>query len=70
MQQYTIVYGKIGDLCAEVNRMIADGWLPLGPPFKSGTGRDYPTYTPYGELAQALVCGDAARRLYPEGVKP
>jgi hypothetical protein len=69
MQQYTIIYGPVESLCAAVNQMIAQGWMPLGPPFKTGTGRDR-AYTPYGELAQALVCGDAARRLYPEGVKP
>jgi len=66
MQQYTIVYGSVEEPCKEVNLMVADGWLPLGAPFRTGaaveTGflcqeREVP------ELAQALVCGDTARRL-------
>lgn len=63
MQQYIIVSGAGSKaLCDEVNRLIADGWVPLGAPFRTGVGR-LADYSPKTELSQALVCGDLARRL-------
>lgn len=69
MQQYIIVYGFVEELCQEVNKMLAEGWLPLGPPFVAGRKPPEDPLSPVRlQLAQALVCGDAARRL--EGAKP
>ena len=66
MQQYTIVTGTLEKLTEEVNRMLADGWMVLGRPFSAGTciSEEYHLRV---VLAQALVCGDTARRLESAG---
>jgi hypothetical protein len=64
--EYLLVRGSFEEVQKQVNNALADGWVPLGAPFRTGaaveTGflcqeREVP------ELAQALVCGDTASRL-------
>ena len=60
--EYLLVRGSFEEVQKQVNNALADGWLPLGAPFKIGHALDQQAIT-VSVFAQALVCGKTAERL-------